>query len=71
MSIDLWDASLRLVQEEEVLKSRDVQVVDLREPTMQSVHTHPQMPFFDCGHLCMNSAAMNSYLNAFWNEVFS
>ena len=43
------------------------QVVDAREPLMQSVHAHP-VP--DCLHFCMTSAAVNIYLDIYWNEVF-
>jgi hypothetical protein len=46
----------------------NVQVVDAREPVMQSVNAHP-VP--DCLHFCMNSAAVNIYLDIYWNEVFS
>lgn len=43
---------------------------------MQSVHAHPSSrpgapPPRDCLHFCMNSAAVNLYLDAYWNEVFS
>jgi len=60
----LWDTSLKLIQEERL----NVQVVDAREPLMQSVHAHPAP---DCLHLCMNSAAVNIYLDMYWVEVFS
>lgn len=60
----LWDASLQLLQDEQL----DVQVIDVREPTLQSVHAHPDL---DCLHFCQNSAALNIYLDIYWNEVFS
>jgi hypothetical protein len=59
----LWNATLDIIKE----KSLNVQVVDAREPVMQSVHAHP-VP--DCLHFCMNSAAVNIYLDIYWNEVF-
>ena len=62
----LWNASLRLIEDEQELSS--VQIVDAREPLMQSVHAHPQP---DCSHFCMDSAAINMYLDMYWNEVFS
>lgn len=60
----LWNASLAAIRDMEL----DVQVVDVREPLMQSVHAHPSP---DCLHFCMNSAAVNMYLDMYWNEVFS
>ena len=60
----LWDTALTLIQEEGL----NVQVVDVREPLMQSVHAHPSP---DCLHFCMNSAAINIYLDMYWTEVFS
>lgn len=60
----LWDSALQLIEDEQF----DVQVVDVREPTMQSVHAHPEG---DCLHFCQNSAALTLYLDIFWNEVFS
>ena len=62
----LWNTSLAVIQE----KRLDVQVVDARQPLMQSVHAHPSL-FPDCLHFCMNSAAVNIYLDMYWNEVFS
>ena len=59
----LWNQSLNIIKE----LSLDVQVVDAREPLMQSVHAHP-VP--DCLHFCMTSAALNIYLDMYWNEVF-
>ena len=59
----LWNQSLSIVKE----FSLDVQVVDAREPLMQSVHAHPAP---DCFHFCMNSAALNIHLDMYWNEVF-
>ena len=60
----LWNISLAVIQDEEL----DVQVVDARQPLMQSVHAHPSP---DCLHFCMNSAALNIYLDIYWDEVFS
>mmetsp|Transcript_32508 Transcript_32508/g.55393 ORF Transcript_32508/g.55393 Transcript_32508/m.55393 type:complete len:259 (+) Transcript_32508:2-778(+) len=60
----LWNTALTLIEKEGL----DVQVVDVREPLMQSVHAHPSP---DCLHFCMNSAAINIYLDVYWNEVFS
>ena len=60
----LWDTSLHLLLEERL----DIKVVDAREPLMQSVHSHPEG---DCLHFCMNSAAVNLYLDIYWNEVIS
>ena len=60
----LWDTALVLVQNEGL----DVQVIDAREPLMQSVHAHPSP---DCLHFCMNSAAINMYPDMYWNEDFS
>ena len=62
----LWDASLAVIQDMRL----DVHVVDAREPLMQSVHAHPST-FPDCLHFCMDSAAINIYLDMYWNEVFS
>ncbi|KAL3773398.1 hypothetical protein ACHAWO_003689 [Cyclotella atomus] len=47
--------------------SLEVQVVDAREPLMQSVHAHKNT---DCLHFFMSSAAVNIYLDMYWNEVF-
>lgn len=70
----LWDTSLRLLSEERL---DSIKVVDAREPLMQSVHAHAgsggaakPLKFNDCIHFCMNSAAVNMYLNIYWNEVF-
>ena len=64
----LWDTSLSLIREKEV----NVQVIDARDPLMQSVHAHPvRAPDHDCLHFCMNSAAINIYLDMYWAEVFS
>ncbi len=60
----LWNASISLIQDE----VSNVQIVDVRDPVMQSVHAHP---YPDCLHLCMNSAAINIYLDKYWVEVFS
>lgn len=60
----LWDTALTLIEEEGL----DVQVVDARDPLMQSVHAHPSP---DCLHFCMNSAAVNIYHDMYWHEVFS
>jgi len=43
---------------------------------MQSRHLHPNSgglaPDWDCLHFCMNSAALNMYLDhIYWTEVFS
>ena len=64
MSPKLWDASLKLIEREGL----NVQVVDARTPLMQSVHSHPPG---DCLHFCMNSAAVNIYLDMYYREVFS
>jgi hypothetical protein len=70
----LWDTSLRLLSEERL---DSIKVVDARESLMQSVHAHAgsggaakPLKFNDCTHFCMNSAAVNMYLNIYWNEVF-
>jgi hypothetical protein len=64
----LWNVSLSLIQQKEM----NVQVIDAREPLMQSVHAHPALaPKHDCLHFCMNSAAINIYLDMYWAEVFS
>jgi hypothetical protein len=64
----LWDASLSLIRDKEL----NVQVIDARDPLMQSVHAHPERaPDRDCLHFCMNSAAINIYLDMYWAEVFS
>ena len=60
----LWEKTLTLFEERKL----DVQIVDARDPLMQSVHAHPSP---DCLHFCMNSAAVNMYLDLYWNEVFS
>jgi hypothetical protein len=65
-----WDTSLFLLLEERL----DIKVVDAREPLMQSVHSHAASGFphvNDCLHFCMNSAAVNLYLDIYWNEVIS
>ncbi|KAL3767684.1 hypothetical protein ACHAWO_004386 [Cyclotella atomus] len=59
----MWNALLKYLDEEEF----DLQIVDARNPVMQSVHAHPEP---DCLHFCMNSAAVNIYLDMYWNEVF-
>lgn len=71
---NFWDTSLHLLLEERL----DIHVVDAREPLMQSVHSHPPSSGYaypgqryDCLHFCMNSAAVNIYLDLYWNEVFS
>lgn len=64
MAPSLWDASISEIRE----KVNNVQIVDVRDPVMQSVHSHPTP---DCLHFCMNSAAVNIYLDKFWVEVFS
>ena len=64
----LWNVSLTLIRENEM----NVQVIDAREPLMQSVHAHPVLsPQHDCLHFCMNSSAINMYLNMYWAQVFS
>jgi hypothetical protein len=64
----LWNASLTLIRENEM----NVQVIDAREPLMQSVHAHPVLsPQHDCLHFCMNSSAINMYLDMYWAQVFS
>ena len=60
----LWDTSISLLQD----GSGNVQIVDVRDPLMQSVHAHP---YLDCLHFCLNSAAVNIYLDKYWVEVFS
>jgi len=68
-----WNTSLRVLLEERL----DIKVVDAREPLMQSVHAHPSSGYAypgqpsDCFHFCMNSAAVNMYLDLYWNEVLS
>jgi hypothetical protein len=67
----LWYPSLTLVQKNNL----NVQLIDAREPLMQSIHAHPNSgglnPDNDCLHFCMNSAAVNMYLDMYWTEVFS
>ena len=64
----LWNVSLTLIRENEI----NVQVIDAREPLMQSVHAHPVLsPQHDCVHFCMSSSAINMYLNMYWAQVFS
>ncbi|KAL3773126.1 hypothetical protein ACHAW5_007999 [Stephanodiscus triporus] len=64
----LWNVSLTLIRENEM----NVQVIDAREPLMQSVHAHPVLsPKHDCLHFCMNSSAINMYLDMYWAQVFS
>ncbi len=60
----LWDTSISLLQNEAI----NVQIVDVRDPLMQSVQAHPSE---DCLHFCLNSAAVNIYLDKYWVEVFS
>jgi hypothetical protein len=60
----MWKALLKYLDEEKM----DLQIVDARDPVMQSVHAHP---WPDCLHFCMNSAAVNIYLDIYWNDVFS
>jgi len=60
----LWNASLDVIKEQ----SLNVKVIDARDPLMQSVQAHPSP---DCLHFCMNSAAINIYLDMYWNEIFS
>jgi hypothetical protein len=68
LGAQLWDVSLDIIKE----RVLDVQVIDARDPLMQSVHAHPRtLPQPDCLHLCLNSAAVNIYLDIYWNEVFS
>jgi hypothetical protein len=69
MSSKLWDASLKLMEQERL----NVQVIDARTPLMQSVHSHPPgaHPPCDCLHFCMNSAAVNIYLDMYWRNIFS
>jgi hypothetical protein len=62
----MWNSLLGVIAE----RALDVQVIDAREPVMQSVHAHPSS-LNDCLHFCMNSAAVNIYLDIYWNEVFS
>ena len=64
----LWNASLTLIRENDM----NVQVIDAREPLMESVHAHPFLsPTQDCIHFCMNSSAINMYLDMYWAGVFS
>lgn len=62
----LWNMSLKAIEK----RGLNVQVVDAREPLMQSVHTHPAAAG-DCLHFCMNSHGPSIYLDMYWNEVFS
>jgi len=67
MAPKLWDTALAVIKENEL----NIQIVDAREPLMQSVHAHPSHhPRPDCLHFCMNSSAINIYLDIYWNEVF-
>jgi hypothetical protein len=63
----MWAALLNYLDEEKV----NVQIVDARDPLLQSVHAHPDVDYGDCLHFCMNSAALNIYLDMYWVEVFS
>jgi len=67
-----WDASSYLLLEERL----NIKVVDARVPLMQSVHAHSasgdaHSDEKDCLHFCMNSAAVNMYLDIYWDEVIS
>eukprot|EP00571_Detonula_confervacea_P010086 CAMPEP_0172305960 /NCGR_PEP_ID=MMETSP1058-20130122/7151_1 /TAXON_ID=83371 /ORGANISM="Detonula confervacea, Strain CCMP 353" /LENGTH=384 /DNA_ID=CAMNT_0013017721 /DNA_START=226 /DNA_END=1377 /DNA_ORIENTATION=+ len=63
LSPTLWETALAVIKEEEL----NVQIVDAREPLMQSVHAHPSRhPKPDCLHFCMNSSAVNMYLDIYW-----
>lgn len=64
IAVKLWQQPLDIIRE----LSLDVQVVDAREPLMQSLHAHKGN---DCLHFCMTSAAVNIYLDMYWNEVFA
>ena len=67
----LQTTSLNMIHD----KKLDVHVIDARDPLMQSRHAHPNSggldPYWDCLHFCMNSAALNMYLDIYWTEVFS
>ena len=67
----LQTTSLNMIHD----KKLNVQVIDARDPLMQSRHAHPNSgglsPDRDCVHFCMNSAALNIYLDIYWTEVFS
>ena len=67
----LQTTSLNMIHD----KKLDVHVIDARDPLMQSRHAHPNSgglaPDWDCLHFCMNSAALNMYLDIYWTEVFS
>jgi hypothetical protein len=63
----MWTALLNYLDEEKM----NVQIVDVRDPLLQSVHAHPEPDYNDCLHFCMNSAALNIYLDMYWVEVFS
>ena len=67
-----WNTSLRVLLEERL----NIKVVDARVPLMQSVHAHTasgdaHSDEKDCLHFCMNSAAVNMYLELYWNEELS
>jgi hypothetical protein len=67
----LQTTSLNMIHD----KKLNVHVIDARDPLMQSRHAHPNSgglsPDWDCLHFCMNSAALNIYLDIYWTEVFS
>ena len=48
----------------------NVQLFDAREPLMQP-NSGGLNPDNDYLHFCMNSAAINIYLDMYWTEVFS
>jgi hypothetical protein len=70
---EMWHTLLDYLDEMKM----NVQIVDARDPVMQSVHAHPLVPGGpynntpECLHFCMNSAAVNIYLDMYWNEIFS
>lgn len=67
----LQSTSLNMIHD----KKLNVHVIDARDPLMQSRHAHPNSgglsPDWDCLHFCMNSAALNIYLDIYWTEVFN
>jgi len=73
LSEKLWNVSLELLQEPPF--QQNIRILDIREPTMESVHAHPSSPkdskVNDCLHFCIASAALNIYLDVYWTDVFS
>jgi len=67
-----WSDATRLVHEANLA----VEIVDVRAPLMSSVHAHVGSTdkdaslYDDCFHFCMNSAAVNAYLDRYQVALF-